>query len=290
MPNTTDIQGYKFYQSYNHDMSNKIWHQECDNPVELSPGNFSITCQNVNIEAYPIYFSIASLTTDQEYISMPTEVLRGISAVNDFVILTSSIVEQPTSITSSSWANYQVSFAMKSTDDDDLGLMFRYKDPQNYYRFSWGKQYVYRRLLKCENGIFTLLAEDNTPYVQGQTYQISITANSTTLELVVDGAKIFSVADISFSEGSIAFYSWGNSSSYFSNLVVKAIPSTEILLSESFLSGDLSNWTQIDEGTEDASGIWSIASGELEQRGNIFSYPTTTEDLSKKGTFLIFNP
>ena len=35
---------------------------------------------------------------------------------------------------------------------------------------------LYRRLVKRENGVFTLLAEDAVPYVRGQTYQVEIVA------------------------------------------------------------------------------------------------------------------
>ena len=151
-----------------------------------------------------------------------------------FLIPCSSIAE--TSVNPSEWDNYQVSFTMQSDDDDAMGLMFRYQDPQNYYRFSWDKQRLSRRLVKCENGSFTILAEDNVPYVQYQSYQILITATDTTLELAIDGTQIFSVNDSSFPEGTIAPYSCGNVGSHFSNITVLAIPSNEILLSEPFLS------------------------------------------------------
>ena len=38
------------------------------------------------------------------------------------------------------WTDYHVSLNIRSDDDDDIGLMFRYANDNNYYRFSWGAQ------------------------------------------------------------------------------------------------------------------------------------------------------
>ena len=42
------------------------------------------------------------------------------------------------------WTNYKVSVKMLSTDNDGIGLMFGYKDKNNYYRFSMDRQQSYR--------------------------------------------------------------------------------------------------------------------------------------------------
>jgi hypothetical protein len=99
--------------------------------------------------------------------------------------------------------------------------MFRYQDENNYYRFSWDQQRNYRRLVKCENGVFTVLAEDSVPYVTGQSYQVKIAAHGSTLQVSIDGSPIFAVSDSTFSSGTIALYSWGNVGSYFDNITVK---------------------------------------------------------------------
>ncbi len=45
----------------------------------------------------------------------------------------------------------------------------------------------------------------------GETYEVEIVAQGTTLEVLIDDDLIFSVTDTSFAEGTIALYSWGNS-------------------------------------------------------------------------------
>ena len=56
------------------------------------------------------------------------------------------------------WKNYTVSARMRSTDDDAIGIMFGYRDANNYYRFSMDRERKYRRLVKVVNGIFSVLA------------------------------------------------------------------------------------------------------------------------------------
>jgi len=120
-----------------------------------------------------------------------------------------------------SWTDYQLSMTIRSTDDDDIGAMFRYKDNNNYYRFSWDKQNGYRRLVKKQNGVFTLLAVDAVPYIVGQTYQLKIIAQGSLLQVSINGTPIFSVTDTSLSSGTIALYTWANAGSYFDNIVVE---------------------------------------------------------------------
>jgi hypothetical protein len=96
--------------------------------------------------------------------------------------------------------------------------MFRYQDQNNYYRFIWDRQRNSRALEKCENGQFTILAEDFVPYVTGQNYQVKIAAQSSTLGVSIDGSPIFSVNDSSLSSGTIALYCWGNMGSYFDDI------------------------------------------------------------------------
>ena len=186
------------------------------------------------------------------------------------------------------WTDYQVTFTMRSDDNDDIGIMFRYQDPKNYYRFSWDRQRDYRRLVKCENGVFTLLAEDDEWYVSGQSYEVKIVADGTTLEVLIDGSPIFSVTDDTFSNGTIALYSWANRGSSFDDVSVEALSTGSVLLREDFSDGDFSGWSVIDEGNIQGPSEWSATSGALVQSSNIYSTPTDASDLSKLGTFALY--
>jgi hypothetical protein len=122
------------------------------------------------------------------------------------------------------WTDYSASVTIKSNDNDIIGIMFRYQDENNYYRFTWDKERSTRNLVKCENGQFTILAEDSVPYVTGKEYQVKISAQGSTLQVSIDGSPVFSANDSTFSSGTIALYSWGNTGSYFDDILVDGLP------------------------------------------------------------------
>jgi hypothetical protein len=122
------------------------------------------------------------------------------------------------------WTDYTAAVTMKSNDNDGIGIMFRYQDENNYYRFIWDKERSSRALVKCENGQFTILAEDFVPYVTGKNYRVKISAQGSTLEVSIDGSLVFSVNDGTFSYGTIALYCWGNRGSCFDDILVESIP------------------------------------------------------------------
>ena len=186
------------------------------------------------------------------------------------------------------WTDYQVTVNMRSDDNDAIGVMFRVKDNQNYYRFSWDSERSYRRLVKVVDGQFALLAEDQAPYVPGRTYQVNIVADSTVLEVWIDGSLIFSVVDESIVEGSIAFYCWGNEGGRFNDVLVESLVSGAVLLSENFSNGQITGWTIVDEGTGNPVADWSAATGTLVQRSNVYSLPLKTADLPKLGTYALY--
>ena len=192
------------------------------------------------------------------------------------------------SVPAPSWTDYRLTLTMGSDDDNAIGVMFRYHDNDNYYRFSWDSQRKYRRLVKCENGEFVLLAEDSEPYVPGDSYQMEIVADGTTLQIWIDGSPIFYVEDGSISEGSIAFYSWANKGSHFDDVYVEHLATGAVLLSEDFDDGDFTDWTIVDEGTKKAPSAWSAATGAMVQSSDIYSTPTCAHELTKLGTFALY--
>ncbi|MDY6987175.1 MAG: fibronectin type III domain-containing protein [Thermodesulfobacteriota bacterium] len=187
------------------------------------------------------------------------------------------------------WRDYRISLTMGSNDNDAVGLMFRYQDADNYYRFSWDRQRYCRRLVKCENGVFTLLAEDSVSYVTGESYDIEVVAEGSSLEVFVDDALIFSVADESLPSGTIGLYSWANQGSLFDEIVVEDLSTGVVVLWDDFGDGDYGGWSVVDEGIRQGPSAWSAESGVLVQRANIHSGPTDRAALSKLGTFVVYD-
>ncbi len=187
-----------------------------------------------------------------------------------------------------SWSNYQVGVELWSTDDDALGVMVRYRDPGNYYRFSWDAQRQYRRLVKVVNGQVTLLRQDTVAYVPNQKYQVEVLAQGPTLEVRVDGVPLFGgpVVDSALATGSVALYSWGNTGSVFEKVQVSVVPVSNLLLTDDFNDGNFPGWQVVNEGTWEGPSTWAVMGGALQQTSNIYDGNTDGAVLPKKGTFV----
>jgi hypothetical protein len=118
------------------------------------------------------------------------------------------------------WTDYSVSLSLRSPDNHDLGVVFRYQDANNYYRFSWNGQTGVRRLMVCRNGRFTVLASDVQAYGRGTTYAVQVKAQGPVLEVEVDGEMILSTTDTTLASGTFGLYSSGNRGSAFDDILV----------------------------------------------------------------------
>jgi YD repeat-containing protein len=125
------------------------------------------------------------------------------------------------------WLDYRLEATLRSTDNDGIGLMFRYTDNNNYYRFSMDSERGFRRVVRKLNGVYTLLWQDAVPYVVGQTYEVAITAVGADLSLAIDGVELWSGTDASHRRGTIALYAWSESVAYFDNIRVINLRTTE---------------------------------------------------------------
>jgi hypothetical protein len=126
-------------------------------------------------------------------------------------------------------SDYDFSVRMMSEDNDALGVMFRYQDPNNYYRFSMDSERRYRRLVKVVGGVTTILkksdlinnAEDNVPYEVGQVYNVRVSVVGSDIFVYVDNKQILHAIDSSLATGNkVALYTWGNEYAHFGDVVV----------------------------------------------------------------------
>jgi hypothetical protein len=115
-----------------------------------------------------------------------------------------------------------------------VGVMFRYQDPSNYYRFSMDNSPVagalqnqaYYRLIKMVGGTTTLLTEQVVPvgqeaYTSGTTYELEIVAVGQSLILTLanptTGQAVWhwDGTDATFTSNGIALYSASNPGGYY---------------------------------------------------------------------------
>jgi hypothetical protein len=139
------------------------------------------------------------------------------------------------------WEDYHVSATLKTSGTYSIGIMFRYQDVNNYYRFSMDRYRQRRLLVKKVAGTVTLLAGDSVACVQGRTYNTEIVAQGSEIKVVVDGNVVFSVIDDSLAKGSVALYSYRDNSCTFDDVNVMGYPTRNWQAYPTVLSGDINN-------------------------------------------------
>ena len=99
--------------------------------------------------------------------------------------------------------------AVLTTGHNDVGLMFRYQDNDNYYRLSLSSRYGFTRLEKKIAGAFTTLAVDARGYQEQQTLDVTINMAGDLIQIYINGEPRFSARDSSQPSGTVALYAQG---------------------------------------------------------------------------------
>lgn len=120
------------------------------------------------------------------------------------------------------WTDVRVSVKFTSPDDDGVGLMARYVDDDNFYRFSIDTERKYIRLVVKANGNYALLAEDLTHpgYSANDEHSLALVVNGQSIEAYFDGILVLSAMDASHASGAVGLYSWYNTGVRFDDLSV----------------------------------------------------------------------
>jgi hypothetical protein len=178
------------------------------------------------------------------------------------------------------WTDYTMRVDMMTTDDidtdnEEIGVMFRYQNANNYYLFRWENNGATdkMRLWKFVNGVKTSLGEVSSDLTRDQWYTIEVRVSGSNINIYKNinaplslGASafqlVFSKVDSSLSSGTIALFTWRDRGAYFDDIYVKN-PSGDYLLSEGFDYGRLDQWTKVDEAL--GSSNWGITSIGVDQ-------------------------
>ena len=123
--------------------------------------------------------------------------------------------EQP-----ANWTDYRFSVYLSAASGGAMGLVFRHRDDNNYYRFSMDHRNSYRRLICVAGGITTVLEQDDFAYELQKDYLVTIEAISNGLRVYQDGTLIFDVTDAAHAKGSIGLYCYDNAGARFNDVRV----------------------------------------------------------------------
>lgn len=126
---------------------------------------------------------------------------------------------------SSSLADYLAALEVypQSGEGLDVGLVFRYQDPGNYYRFSLNSNQGYARLEKKTNGVFSTLVANSAGYSPADPETaIAVLVQGERMAVFIDGEPLFAAVDGDHGSGGVAVYAQDTAS--FDNLAVSDPP------------------------------------------------------------------
>jgi len=170
----------------------------------------------------------------------------------------------------SSWENYTVEVDLMTDKPDeknkvreDIGVIFRYQNDNNFYILRWEQNGIFSRMLldKIVEGNRINLDKKYTYLKRGDWYTIGIVCNGSNIEVWKNNnknnrwKKIFDLNDNQFDSGSIALFCWKNNESWFDDVLVFN-EYGDILLEEGFDHGMFFYWKAYDHVSGQSN--WSI--------------------------------
>jgi PKD repeat protein len=122
------------------------------------------------------------------------------------------------------WTDYDVSVNFTSPDNDSVGIMARYIDDDNFYRFSVDTERGFARIVAKQNGNYHLLAEDlsHPGYTPNANHSLRLSVDGSLIEAYFDSALVLTATDTRHAAGAIGLYCWYSDGVRFDDLLVSA--------------------------------------------------------------------
>ena len=92
------------------------------------------------------------------------------------------------------------------SEGNDVGIMFGYQSPTNYYRVSMNAKQGFTRFEKRFGGSFETLAINARGYVDNQPMTMAAEINGNAIVVWIDGEPIFAKVDANILSGTVALY------------------------------------------------------------------------------------
>lgn len=126
-----------------------------------------------------------------------------------------------------SWRNYDFMARVRPVDNDGIGLIFRYEDSSNYYRFLWvgdeSSTGPLRRLDRIKGGVQTVLKSDvgeAARYDPGRWYNLEASLDGDVIGVYIDGVLWGEVRDGEIESGGVGLFSYAQVGVEFDDVVV----------------------------------------------------------------------
>lgn len=111
--------------------------------------------------------------------------------------------------------------AISGKNDQAGGLVFRYKDHNNYYVLRANALENNVRLYAVINGKRKQIAGKNTQVTSNEWHLLKVVCKGDKIQCFFDNAKVFEVSDDTFDSGSVGLWTKSDSYTYFDDLVMQ---------------------------------------------------------------------
>ncbi|HKP87206.1 MAG TPA: family 16 glycoside hydrolase [Blastocatellia bacterium] len=122
------------------------------------------------------------------------------------------------------WRDYTLSLKARPDDDDGFGVVFRFKDPEHFYRLFFIEGSMnggpMARLDKREGADYTEIWAAPKGYRRGAEVRIEVEATGDTIRASLDGQSLFEVKDGSYRSGKVGLFCYAQSSQAFDDVKV----------------------------------------------------------------------
>ncbi|MBN1902401.1 PQQ-binding-like beta-propeller repeat protein [Candidatus Sumerlaeota bacterium] len=110
---------------------------------------------------------------------------------------------------------------ISSSDNDTLGVAFRFQDAEHYYLFAMDEQRKYHALAVKNGDEYKVLASNQKGYEVNKWQRLRIGLSGSRITVYLNEGKEFDLEDETFSRGAPALYSWGSAGAMFKNITWK---------------------------------------------------------------------
>ena len=120
------------------------------------------------------------------------------------------------------WSNYTFSVTFNNSDNDGVGVLFRYQNPSNYYKVDLDSKKNFHKLFKMVGGVETILAAESGAYVSASNYVLRVETTNSQITVLLNGTVLFggAITDSDLNVGTVALYSWDSQGVFFNTLRV----------------------------------------------------------------------
>lgn len=127
------------------------------------------------------------------------------------------------------WRDYDLQAKVRPVDNDGIGLLFRYEDPSNHYRFLWvgdeSSTGPLRRLDRIKDGVQTVLKSERgeaARYDPGRWYTLEASLDDDVIRIYIDGALWGEVRDGEIESGAVGLFSYAQEGVEFDDVEVRS--------------------------------------------------------------------